>query len=70
MKVGVELDIIEFEDDGLQYFYSPALDLIGYGNTWQQAKESGELVLMEYFNYTTSKKNFDKRFRKTWMANS
>ena len=60
MKVGVQIDLIKFEEDNLQYVYSPALELLGYGNSGQEAKESWETVLQEYLNYATSKKTLQQ----------
>jgi len=36
--VNVKLSLIEFEEDGLHFVYSPALDLTGYGKTEESAR--------------------------------
>lgn len=53
--INVSLDIIEFQEDNLFYSYSPALDLMGYGNNSQEARESWEVVLEAYIGYAMNK---------------
>ena len=55
--IEVKVDLVEFEDDDIHYVYSPALELIGYGNTHEEAKESWNTVLEEYFQYGIEKKH-------------
>jgi len=43
------------------------LDLSGSGNTEEEAKNSFEIVLSEYFKYTQHKKTL-ARILKAWMA--
>lgn len=43
------------DDEGTHIAYSPALDLAGYGDTNEEAKESFSVVLEEYLKYTTEK---------------
>jgi hypothetical protein len=54
--VNVRLSLIEFEEDGLHFVYSPALDLTGYGKTHQEARESYNAAMEEFLRYTTNKK--------------
>lgn len=54
--VNVNLDIIEYQEDGTYIAFSPALDLTGYGSTLKEARESWETVLEEFFRYTLNKK--------------
>jgi predicted RNase H-like HicB family nuclease len=54
-NIEVKVDLIEYEEDGIYYVYSPAFDLIGYGTTAQEARNSWEVVLEEYFSYTLNK---------------
>jgi hypothetical protein len=56
--VEIEIDLIEFQENGLYYAYTPALDLIGYGHTKHEAHKSWEIVLGEYFKYTMNKSTF------------
>jgi len=47
------LSVFSFiDDEGTHIAYSPALDLAGYGNTEEEAKESFSVVLEEYIHYT------------------
>lgn len=59
-NVEVNVDIIEYEEEGIFYSYSPALDLIGYGETPIEARKSWETVLEEYINYTINKNTLTK----------
>lgn len=58
--VEVKVDLIEFEEDNICYVYSPAFELIGYGHTDEEAKESWKIVLEEYFQYARDKKTLLK----------
>lgn len=58
--VEVKVDLIEFEDDNICYVYSPAFELIGYGNTNEEAKESWKIILEEYLQYALDKKTLIK----------
>jgi hypothetical protein len=54
-RINVKLSLIEFEEDGLYFIYSPALDLTGYGKTEKEAKQSYNLAMEEFLKYTTHK---------------
>jgi hypothetical protein len=54
--VNVKLSLIEFEEDGLFFVYSPALDLTGYGKTHEEARDSYNIAMEEFIKYTTNKK--------------
>lgn len=58
--VEVKVDLIEFEEDNIYYVYSPAFELIGYGNTNEEAKESWKIILEEYLQYALDKKTLIK----------
>ena len=53
--INVKLSLIEFEEEGLHFVYSPALDLTGYGKTEEEAKKSYNLAMEEFLKYTSSK---------------
>jgi predicted RNase H-like HicB family nuclease len=55
-SVNVKLSLIEFEEDGLFFVYSPALDLTGYGKTHEEARDSYNVAMEEFIKYTTNKK--------------
>ena len=49
MNVGV----IIFKDEGCIFAYCPSLNLISYGDTEEEAKESFQFIFDEYISYTT-----------------
>ncbi|MDQ3683468.1 MAG: hypothetical protein M3352_10425 [Bacteroidota bacterium] len=59
-NIEVKVDLIEYEEAGIYYVYSPAFDLVGYGKTAIEARESWQTVLEEYFSYTLNKKTLVK----------
>lgn len=52
--VSVKLSLIEFEEDGLYFVYSPALDLTGYGKTHKEARASYDVAMEEFLKYTSN----------------
>lgn len=54
-SVTLQVDILEYEEDGIHYVYCPALDLIGYGGSAAESRSSWKTVLEEYVNYTVNK---------------
>jgi len=71
-KMGVTVDVTVYlwEEDGMCFVYSPALDLTGYGSTERNAKESFKIVLQEYITYTSNKKTlFDDLEQHGWLVN-
>ena len=52
-NLSMKLNLISFRDDEAHYSYCPALDLLGYGETENEAQESFHVVLKEYIRYTT-----------------
>ncbi len=63
-KVNFNLPVIKFQEDNLYFFYSPALDLSGYGNTEEEAKISFNETLGQFFDYTTNKKTLVSELKK------
>jgi len=57
-NIMVNLAVILFEEDGSQIMYCPALDVSGYGKTEDEAHDSFNVALGEFFLYTTRKKTF------------
>ena len=53
--IKVTLSLIEFEEEGMHFVYSPALDLTGYGKTEEEAKGSYNLAMEEFLRYTSKK---------------
>jgi len=54
-QIKVNLSLIEFEEDGCQIVYCPAVDISGYGNSEVEAMNSFNVTLGEFFHYTTNK---------------
>src|SRR5690606_9995731 len=55
-KIKTDLSLISFVEEGTHIIYSPALDLSGYGNSEEEAKESFQVVLQEFLSYCMNKK--------------
>lgn len=51
-KVDAKLDVFIYENDGFKIAYAPALDLMGYGKTIEDAKASFEIVSEDFFETT------------------
>ena len=66
----VNLSLFIWNEDGLFYVFSPALDLYGYGKNEAEAKESFEFNLNEFVDYTEKKKTiFDELEKLGWTTN-
>ena len=50
--VDAKLDVFIYENDGFKIAYAPALDLMGYGRTIEDAKASFEIVAEDFFETT------------------
>lgn len=59
-QVTVSVDLICFQEEDIFYYYSPALDLMGYGYTPEEAKASWEVVLEEYVSYVMNKQTLEQ----------
>ena len=55
-QIKFNLPIIKFQEEKVYFFYTPALDLTGYGKTEKEAKASFEETLSQFLDYTTNKK--------------
>ena len=62
------LDVFIYENDGCKIAYAPALDLMGYGKSVDDAKDSFEIVAEDFFETAVqrntlgfSKDEFDKK---------
>lgn len=56
-RINVKLLLVHFVDEnGIDFIYSPHLDLTGYGNSEAAAKDSFEIVLGDFIDYTLKKK--------------
>jgi len=69
-QLDIKLDLLLFEEDGVNFVYSPALDLTGYGHGEENAKKSFEIVLEEFVRYTDRKKTiYSELERLGWTVN-
>lgn len=62
-NLSVTLDVYVFMDGDSYIAYSPALDLSGYGESEDAAKESFAIVMDEYISYGLSRKTLVKDLR-------
>jgi len=69
VKMG--LTLFSFEEDNVFFVYSPALDVIGYGNDLKEAEVSFQLTLDEFLRYTNNKKTFNDELKRLgWVVGS
>lgn len=61
--INVFLDVYVFIDEDCYVAYSPALDLSGYGESEEEAKDSFSIVMDEYLQYAVSNKTLVKDLR-------
>ena len=67
----VDLQVLIFEEDNIHYAYMPSFDLMGYGDTEENAKESLTVVLDEFLRYTLNKNTlFIEMQRLGWKIRS
>lgn len=70
VKFTIQLKLMCWDEDGIHYTYSPALDLTGYGKTDIEATKSFEVSLKEFINYTHNKKTFYSELERLgWTTN-
>ena len=60
----LSLTLLEFKENDVTIVYSPALDLSGYGYSTEEAKNSFNIVLVEFLRYTHNKKTFEDEIKK------
>src|SRR5688572_22941213 len=63
-NLDVVVYLFQFKEEENTIIYSPAFDLSGYGKTEEEAKQSFETTLSEFFNYTTHKKTLTKELNR------
>ncbi|MGM1428080.1 hypothetical protein [Sphingobacterium lactis] len=69
-RIKVQSDVFTWTEDGMHFYFAPALDLVGYGENDIEAQNSFELVLKEFIEYTHNKKTlFDELERLGWTIN-
>ncbi|MFA6400872.1 MAG: hypothetical protein WCX31_04495 [Salinivirgaceae bacterium] len=71
-RVEIQLLLKGWKDDdsNVHFLYSPALDLTGYGNSINEAKESFEYMLNDFVDYSKKKKTIYKELERLgWSIN-
>jgi hypothetical protein len=63
-QVECRLAVITFEEGGIHFYYAPALDLTGYGNSDKEARDSFDTTLEQFFNYGLHKKTLFVELKK------
>jgi len=68
--VSVGLNVLLWEEDGIHYAFSPALDINGYAKSEQAAKQSFEVMLQEFLEYAHNKSTLFKELERLgWTVN-
>ncbi len=68
-QVQANLDVYVYMNDGFMIAYAPALDLMGYGKTDEDAKASFEIVFQDFLDYSFKNNTFEKYLLKHgWTA--
>ena len=63
-SIDFNLPLIIFEEDGVTICYCPALDLSGYGDNENEALDSYNYVMKEYFDYTSKKRTLQQDLKR------
>lgn len=70
-SIRVTLDVYLFKEEDSYIAYSPALDLSGYGNSEEEAKQSFGIVIEQYITYGLSTRSLVKDLREHgWKVKS
>jgi hypothetical protein len=62
--VQVSLNVVQFKSDDVEVLYAPALELYGYGNTFEEAQQSFQISLAEFLSYTKTKGTFESELQR------
>ena len=62
--IDARLDVFFYENDGFMIAFAPALDLMGYGKTVDDAKASFEIVIEDFFEYSLENNTLIKYLEK------
>lgn len=66
----INVPVLMWVEDEIHFYFSPALDLSGYGETDIEAEKSFEYNLEEFVKYTTHKKVLQEELtRLGWKVN-
>lgn len=59
-EVQAKVQLITFTENEICFCHCPQLNTTGYGHNEQEAFDSFNIVIKEFFNYTTNKKTLGK----------
>ncbi len=63
------MPIVLFQEDGIWFAHCAALEITGYGHTENEAKDSFEIMLKEFFRYAEENGNLhDELKRLGWQV--
>lgn len=69
-RIEFSLSVYTWEQEGVYFVYSPALDIVGYGNNNLEAESSFSITLEEFNKYVTNKGTvFDELEDLGWLVN-
>ncbi len=57
--ISVSIPVVLYEEDNIHYAYCAALDILGYGNTEEEARKSFEIIIEETLRYAVSHGTLD-----------
>lgn len=63
-NLSLTVNLFQFREKGNVIIYSPAFDLSGYGKSIAEAKESFEVTIGEFLNYTIHKRTLIKELKR------
>ena len=67
-RIKMKVPVLIFKEDSNTIAFCPVLDLSGYGRTEKEAKESFEIALDEFLEYTTKKKTIYTELKRLGWA--
>lgn len=66
-----QVPVVLFQEEDLWYAHCAALEITGYGHSEQEARASFEVMLKEFFRYTSSEGTLHSELRRLgWQVES
>lgn len=67
-KIEAGLNLFRYDDNGCRVVYSPALEIMGYGRTDEEADADFDFCVREFFHSTTNNGTFEREMsRLGWI---
>lgn len=63
-KIAIQVPVVYFKEDNIFYASIPALEILGYGYTEKEAKASLDVMVKEFFDYTTKNKTLHSELKR------